>query len=137
MAKSQHHRTNFHLSLLRFRLYTKLMTCEICKQSRATHRKLVPQLGRMAYVCGNCGTTPKSVISVSSGPGFFSIKTTTTHKADFSSLSNHRASKNIICPNCAWDIDAINHTGKLGCSVCYKTFEAALAPIINDIHGGL
>ena len=39
------------------------------------------------------------------------------------------------CPNCGMTYRDFAHTGKIGCSVCYDTFRAQLAPLLKRIHG--
>ncbi len=40
-----------------------------------------------------------------------------------------------VCPNCGMTYQDFAHTGKIGCSVCYDTFRAQLAPLLKRIHG--
>lgn len=39
------------------------------------------------------------------------------------------------CPNCSMTYRDFSQTGKIGCSVCYKTFAAKLEPVLRRIHG--
>jgi protein arginine kinase activator len=41
----------------------------------------------------------------------------------------------LVCPNCGMTFQDFAHTGKIGCSVCYNTFRAQLAPLLKRIHG--
>ena len=41
----------------------------------------------------------------------------------------------MVCPNCGMTYQDFAHTGKIGCSVCYDTFRAQLAPLLKRIHG--
>ena len=41
----------------------------------------------------------------------------------------------LVCPNCGMTYQDFAHTGKIGCSVCYDTFRAQLAPLLKRIHG--
>lgn len=46
-----------------------------------------------------------------------------------------RADGGLACPNCGMSYQDFAHTGKIGCSVCYDTFRAQLAPLLTRIHG--
>ena len=46
-----------------------------------------------------------------------------------------RAAVGLVCPNCGMTYQDFAHTGKIGCSVCYDTFRAQLAPLLKRIHG--
>ncbi len=39
------------------------------------------------------------------------------------------------CPNCGMTYRDFAQTGKIGCSVCYATFRAQLAPLLTRVHG--
>ncbi|NLV17321.1 MAG: hypothetical protein GXY50_08985 [Syntrophomonadaceae bacterium] len=41
---------------------------------------------------------------------------------------------NKTCPNCGIGLNAISHSGKLGCSECYETFREQLEPTLRRIH---
>ena len=41
----------------------------------------------------------------------------------------------LVCPNCGMTFQDFAHTGKIGCSVCYNTVRAQLAPLLKRIHG--
>ncbi len=41
----------------------------------------------------------------------------------------------LVCQNCGMTFQDFAHTGKIGCSVCYNTFRAQLAPLLKRIHG--
>lgn len=43
--------------------------------------------------------------------------------------------KAIVCPNCEMTYRDFSRTGKIGCSVCYTTFEQRLEPLLRRIHG--
>lgn len=43
--------------------------------------------------------------------------------------------KEKACPNCGSTFREISQTGKIGCSVCYETFEKELTGVINSIQG--
>lgn len=41
----------------------------------------------------------------------------------------------LVCPNCHMIYSDFARTGKIGCSVCYKTFGSRLKPLLRRIHG--
>lgn len=41
----------------------------------------------------------------------------------------------LVCPNCGMRYEDFQHTGKIGCSVCYQTFRRELFPLLRRIHG--
>lgn len=43
--------------------------------------------------------------------------------------------KAVVCPNCSMTYRDFSRTGKIGCGVCYTTFEERLEPLLRRIHG--
>ncbi len=41
----------------------------------------------------------------------------------------------VQCPTCGLLYSAFKETGRLGCSDCYKAFQAQLRPLLRRIHG--
>ncbi len=41
----------------------------------------------------------------------------------------------LACPNCGMTYQDFRETGKVGCSVCYRTFRSQLEPLLRRIHG--
>lgn len=52
-----------------------------------------------------------------------------------SNLADAQQPQEETCPNCGMTYRDFSRTGKIGCSVCYKTFAAKLEPILRRIHG--
>ena len=44
-------------------------------------------------------------------------------------------SKTITCPQCGMTMAGFNKQGRLGCDVCYETFQQQLVPLIKRIQG--
>ena len=51
------------------------------------------------------------------------------------SYDKHFANNSPTCPGCGMSFANIKHTGKLGCSECYTTFEHELEPTLRRING--
>ena len=39
------------------------------------------------------------------------------------------------CPQCGASFEEIARTGRVGCALCYETFEEELMPLIQRLHG--
>ena len=50
-----------------------------------------------------------------------------------SGISHHYESKR--CPLCNASFADLKRSGKIGCAVCYETFQNELAPTVRSIHG--
>lgn len=46
-----------------------------------------------------------------------------------------KAAPGLICPNCGMSYPDFEHTGKIGCSVCYQTFREQLLPLLKQVNG--
>ncbi len=56
--------------------------------------------------------------------------------ADSGSAAEQVSLKNqLVCPSCHMSYADFTRTGKIGCSVCYKTFGSRLEPLLRRIHG--
>ena len=59
---------------------------------------------------------------------------------DFLGLGLEAAPKEtstLACPGCGGTLRDFERTGRLGCSACYDTFEAAIAPVLKRLHGSV
>jgi protein arginine kinase activator len=41
------------------------------------------------------------------------------------------------CPHCGYQLSTFRQNGRLGCTRCYESFQAALRPLISSIHGNV
>lgn len=46
-----------------------------------------------------------------------------------------KADSGMLCPNCGMSYADFEHTGKIGCSVCYTTFRKQLLPLLKQVNG--
>ena len=99
-------------------------------------QKFVPHLGTSAPVCLACmHKAGKAGVN----PPAYTITLTQTKvnvNPTFKNLFGpERVAKAVVCKTCGRNWGDYERTGRLGCSDCYKTFEAQLDSVIRQIHG--
>jgi len=108
------------------------MLCYICKQNEATVHLAQIAEGKMQKVdlCEACAkekgvqdVTSVSLASLLMGMGSVAEET---------KLEPQGAQ----CPICGFTQADFKKTGRLGCSTCWETFDAALAPLLKAMHKG-
>lgn len=117
------------------------MLCEDCNKREATiHKtKIVNGIKKETHLCGECAM--KNEIF-----GFednFSIHNFLSNLLE-GNVSPHTGtsySQGKKCPQCHSRYDDFRSKGRLGCSVCYSTFDEMLSPLVrrvqgNNIHAG-
>lgn len=107
------------------------MLCQKCKQNNATSHIHYVRNGvvRDMYLCNTCATEYKSE-NLYDGDIFNMLSSLLNNGAEASNLSNIK----LKCDCCGAEFNEIRRTGKVGCSNCYKVFEAQLSPIVARIH---
>lgn len=110
------------------------MICDDCKKNQAcVHLTQISNTEKIdQHLCEDCAKkygelifNPDQKFSVNDFlAGMFNngLGDTTQPKAD-------------VCPNCKMTYRDFSGTGKIGCSVCYTTFEKRLEPLLRRIHG--
>ncbi|HZK57616.1 MAG TPA: UvrB/UvrC motif-containing protein [Clostridia bacterium] len=111
------------------------MLCENCNIREATvHKtKIVNGVKEEIHLCEECAKESE----------IFNFEDNFSIHSFLSSLLEGSISPNITiegdqgrkCPQCGSTYNDFKRSGKLGCSVCYSTFNNMLAPLIKRIQG--
>lgn len=107
------------------------MLCQKCKQNNATSHIHYVRNGvvRDIYLCKSCATEYKAE-NLYDGDIF---KVLSSLLSDGANVTKNTDTK-LKCDCCGSDFNEIRRTGKVGCSNCYKVFEAQLSPTVARIH---
>lgn len=107
------------------------MLCEECGKNQATVSiTLATGNGTTTRrLCPDCMKKMESSLAKGDIQGFLS-----------SILSVLKAEKKddrpvVTCPGCGLSYADFEHTGRLGCAQCYRTFSEQLKPLLQRIHG--
>jgi len=108
------------------------MLCYLCKQKEATVHLAQIAEGQMQKIdlCEDCAKEKgvSDVTSVSLASLLMGL------------AGNLEATKpepaGTQCPVCGFTQGDFKKTGRLGCSVCWETFDAALQPLLKAMHKG-
>jgi len=105
------------------------MLCDICKKREAVihYTEVVGNKVKKLNLCIECAL----VKGIDVQPPFplgelFGGLMSSGFKSDIET--------NTVCPACGMTISDFRKTGKLGCGVCYKTFNKTLIPLLETIH---
>lgn len=110
------------------------MLCQHCHEREARVQLSIPENGhiRELYLCEPCAKKTQGVtfvITPAIVPEFL--------QALFGvNLSKIEQLSEKTCPKCGISFSRITQAGKLGCSMCYETFEEQLEPLLRRVHGG-
>ncbi|AHF05864.1 UvrB/UvrC motif-containing protein [Desulfitobacterium metallireducens] len=118
------------------------MLCQKCQQREANVQitKTINGKTQNVYLCEHCAHHTQEmnfVINPNIVPDFlqalfaFTISTQNQGKNQAQSLTQEK-----VCPQCGISFSQITRAGKLGCNVCYQTFNDQLEPLLRRIHGG-
>lgn len=110
------------------------MLCQHCKQQEAIMRLFITEneQTREVFLCEACAKKNQEVSFVfhpAIVPEFLQAL------FGFNSKSIEQPSEK-ACPKCGISFNKITQAGKLGCSMCYETFESQLDPLLRRVHGG-
>ncbi|MGI6081803.1 MAG: UvrB/UvrC motif-containing protein [Limnochordia bacterium] len=113
------------------------MMCDECRKQPATVMvtRIVNGKKTESYLCQDCARQQNDIGVFSEGgltlnnilAGLFEPKVAFPNAVS--------PNPNIRCENCGLSFSDFRRLGQLGCSECYKQFEAELEPIIRRIHG--
>lgn len=117
------------------------MLCDKCHKNEAAIyvTELTPE-GRVEHhLCEQCAarlgllSEKNNVFSIND---FLSGIFNHNSRSDAEAASDQVNLKNqLVCPKCGMSYADFTRTGKIGCSVCYKTFGSRLEPLLRRIHG--
>ena len=131
MRYNNHHFGEFSSHFVSKKEMVIIMLCEKCKQREATThiRTVVNGIAREYNLCSKCAAEH----------GYADVYNKSLAGILMSMLGENteRISSEKQCPMCKTTFSDIAKSGKLGCSECYKTFEAELLPYLKRIHGSV
>ena len=107
------------------------MVCDICKKAEATVHLTQIEGGKMLKVdlCESCAKEKGVDESAGFAPSDLLVG---LGAADEIKIESPGAQ----CPVCGFTQADFKKTGRLGCSVCWETFEAGLASLLKAMHKG-
>lgn len=107
------------------------MLCDICKKIEAVvhFTQIVDNKVIKVDLCEACSKAKgvQEVTGVSCADMLLGLGTAEGMKTESPGAS---------CPVCGFTHADFKKTGRLGCSVCWETFEAGLAPVLKAMHKG-
>ncbi len=108
------------------------MQCDVCKKKPATVFLTQIVEGKMQKVnlCEPC-SKEKGVAD----PTGFALTDLLLGVGSADEVDNPIGG--LRCPACGFSQAELKKTGRLGCSVCYDTFEESLQPLLKAMHKGL
>ena len=113
------------------------MLCDKCNKNEASIyiTELTSQGQVEHHLCESCAlklgllTEKNNIFSINDFlSGIFNHETNSGNEAKPVKLKPE-----LTCPNCQMTYNDFKRTGKIGCSVCYKTFAARLEPFLRRI----
>lgn len=115
------------------------MLCDKCHKNEASIyiTELTSQGQVEHHLCENCAlklgllTEKDNIFSINDFlSGIFNHEVSNENKA-----APVKLKPELTCPNCNMTYNDFKRTGKIGCSVCYKTFATRLEPFLRRLHG--
>lgn len=107
------------------------MLCDFCKENEATvhFSQVVGDKVSKIDICETCAkakgfTDPGNIAMLGDVLG------------EFGAGQVSADSEGLRCPACGFTQANFKKQGRLGCSVCYETFEAGLKPLLKAMHKG-
>ncbi len=111
------------------------MICDECNKKEATVHmtKIINGMKREIHLCGECANEKE----LSNLENNFSIHNFLASLLEGSSSPNVNINykKSRRCPQCGSTYNDFTQSGRLGCSICYETFNDLLEPLIRRIQG--
>ncbi|MFP4166272.1 MAG: UvrB/UvrC motif-containing protein [Opitutales bacterium] len=108
---------------------TEKLQCSICGKEATVHlTQIVNNKIQKVDLCESCAHE-KGVTE----PGGFSLADLMSQSTVKTDNAGHNE---LVCPECGHTNADFNRTGRLGCAVCYTTFESLVRPVLEDIHAG-
>lgn len=111
------------------------MLCDECGKNKATVHltEIVNEQITKLNLCETCAKEKGSDVEQ-----HFGISDLLTALSDVEAPSPSAGGGPAVksrCPHCGLTYDDFKKVGRLGCSECYVTFKASLAPLLKRIHG--
>ncbi|MFC2062187.1 UvrB/UvrC motif-containing protein [Elusimicrobiota bacterium] len=116
------------------------MECEICHSNEATvFITKIENDNKVEY--GLCEECASEIAPASIDFGGFQkdlLSSLSDMLVGFSDLDkNEKIVEELKCPGCGALFIDFQETGRLGCSLCYKTFADKLMPLLNRLQGSI
>lgn len=120
------------------------MLCEKCKKNNASFffEENINGKKRSLALCSDCAEEMKKSGEFQMGSSLFdsAFIPSSFHNDIFGGLFSGaemlpKSAGAKSCPGCGYTFAEFRRVGKAGCSQCYSTFAAELAPSIRSIHG--
>ena len=130
------------------------MLCQICKKNPATvHvQEIVNGEKRIMHFCAECAEKKSMLEPFLKGMTLAGLLQKITemekegaddpekpepHKEEDTERREDRTTEAAVCPECAWSLEQLKKTGRMGCPSCYPTFFPLLRKELAGIHRGL
>ena len=130
------------------------MLCEICKKNEATiHiQEIVGGKKKSIHLCSSCAAEKQQhdgldfgafnlagLICKLTNGAMPDLPFENNAPADSGNSGEEKSSgKEVLrCPDCQWDQNLLQQTGRLGCSECYRVFAPMLDGVLKNMHHGL
>ena len=118
------------------------MLCDICKKNNATVHvtTILNGVKHETNICEKCARERENITF----PGIMDMSSTFTFQNILSGLMDYMkqtgSTQNEVenaCPSCGTTYSDFKKSGILGCSECYKNFDATLMPVIKRVQGSI
>jgi len=109
------------------------MLCDVCGKNQATVHLteiLNDQMSEL-HLCEECARQKSMAMEQHFGLSDLLAGMADSEKPE----KETEALKNLKCPNCGLAYNDFKKIGRLGCSVCYNTFNRYLGALLKRIHG--
>ena len=105
----------------------KMRICEKCGENPADiHiRQIINDKETGLYICSKCAETMKKKFL-----SFLKVNNFITSMMQQVETND----ENKVCSFCKFDINKIRKLGRVGCAMCYETFEKELEPIVAKMN---
>ncbi len=108
------------------------MMCQMCNQQEATIHltEIVNEKMVELHICEQCAK--EKAVDLSPPVSFNEVLSGLVDFAD------HKETQlDVKCSECGMTYDEFKTNGRLGCAICYESFQKALIPLIKNIHGAI
>jgi protein arginine kinase activator len=111
--------------------------CEVCKVRPVAVRITEVAHGKTKELrlCSDCAR--KMGVDEEAAEADFSVSKLAAGIEEAAQNTSETAPVDVVCSVCGMRYEEFKESGKLGCSVCYESFEADLTVLIRRLHGNL
>ncbi len=109
------------------------MLCQLCDQRESTvhFKEVINGVVRELHLCEVCAEEKGFSHNFFSVPDL-PLLSLITGLIGFDTVLPKKEGK---CPGCGLTYTQIEESGKMGCNLCYQTFEEYISPLLEKIHG--